>query len=186
LKYDYLVVAAGTVSTSFGITGVDEHALPLKTLHDRSGCARLPGGVRARRQRGRRRPAAADLSIVVVGGPTGVEIAGGLLGSSTTCSGRTSRNSTSTGLSITLVEAAPACSHRSIRKSSKKAEQTLARRGVRVITGVGVDRRGRRRRVADGQRLPRRSPSGQPASSAARLRRCSACRSARRPDPGAT
>ena len=34
LPYDTLVVAAGAVSTSFGIDGVDEHAIPLKDLDD--------------------------------------------------------------------------------------------------------------------------------------------------------
>src|SRR5262249_56065615 len=34
LDYDFLVVAAGSVSTTFGVPGVEEHALPLKTLHD--------------------------------------------------------------------------------------------------------------------------------------------------------
>src|SRR3954470_2336568 len=32
--YDYLVLAAGSVSASFGVDGVDHHTFPLKTLHD--------------------------------------------------------------------------------------------------------------------------------------------------------
>ncbi|MGZ4723627.1 MAG: NAD(P)/FAD-dependent oxidoreductase, partial [Ilumatobacteraceae bacterium] len=32
--YDYLIIAAGTISTSFGIDGVAQHTFPLKTLHD--------------------------------------------------------------------------------------------------------------------------------------------------------
>ena len=34
LEYDSLVVAAGAVSTSFGVPGVDEHAFTLKSLDD--------------------------------------------------------------------------------------------------------------------------------------------------------
>ncbi len=34
LTYDFLVIAAGTVSTSFGIEGVEANTFPLKTLHD--------------------------------------------------------------------------------------------------------------------------------------------------------
>ncbi|MDQ3542590.1 MAG: FAD-dependent oxidoreductase, partial [Actinomycetota bacterium] len=34
VEYDSLVVAAGAVSTTYGIEGVDEHAIALKTLDD--------------------------------------------------------------------------------------------------------------------------------------------------------
>ena len=34
LRYDYLVLAAGSSTSDFGIPGVDEHAFPLKTLPD--------------------------------------------------------------------------------------------------------------------------------------------------------
>src|SRR5882724_2295203 len=34
LPYDYLVLAAGAVSSDFGVPGVGEHAIPLKTLDD--------------------------------------------------------------------------------------------------------------------------------------------------------
>jgi NADH:ubiquinone reductase (H+-translocating) len=34
VSYDFLVIAAGTVSTSFGIAGVDRYTLPLKTIDD--------------------------------------------------------------------------------------------------------------------------------------------------------
>ncbi len=76
-RYDYLVIAAGSVSTSFGVEGVEECALPLKTLTD---ALDLRHHLLARFE-----DAAADatgdvdLSIAVVGGgPTGVEISGGV------------------------------------------------------------------------------------------------------------
>src|SRR4030081_2646574 len=34
LPYDYLIVAAGSETRWFGIPGVEEHALPLKTVED--------------------------------------------------------------------------------------------------------------------------------------------------------
>jgi len=34
LPYDYLVLAAGAVSSDFGVPGAAEHAIPLKTLSD--------------------------------------------------------------------------------------------------------------------------------------------------------
>ncbi len=39
-EYDYLVIAAGSISTSFGIDGVDRHTFALKTMHDALGVAR--------------------------------------------------------------------------------------------------------------------------------------------------
>lgn len=78
LKYDYLVVAVGAVSNTFGIPGVEEHAFLLKELSD----------ARAIRQRicecferaykpGRTEDEIRGLLhfVVVGGGPTGVEFA---------------------------------------------------------------------------------------------------------------
>ena len=79
LADDSLVLACGAVSNSFGIDGVDEHALPLKELDealairdhimDRFEAAHLD---RALVEDG-----ALDV-VVSGGGPTGVEVAGGL------------------------------------------------------------------------------------------------------------
>jgi len=80
LPYDFLILAAGSSTTDFGIPGVTEHAFPLKTLPDavrlrnhvlstfeRADAGDLPDGSRG------------DLTIVLVGGgPTGVEMAGAL------------------------------------------------------------------------------------------------------------
>ena len=41
LHYDFLILAAGSSTTDFGIPGVDEHAFPLKTLPTPSGCATM-------------------------------------------------------------------------------------------------------------------------------------------------
>jgi NADH dehydrogenase len=80
ISYDYLVVAMGSTSHDYGIPGVGEYALPLKSLNratqirDRVLCA-VEEAVRtadpSRRQ--------ALLTFAVVGGgPTGVELAGAL------------------------------------------------------------------------------------------------------------
>jgi NADH dehydrogenase len=157
LGYDYLVVAAGSVSTSFGIAGVDEHAVPLKTLHD---AIRLRTRLLATFEHagtevaaGRPRP---DLSIVVVGGgPTGVETAGGLRELVDRVLKKDFRELLLHGLPITLVEVAPRVLGPFHPKSSAKAEETLARRGVHVITGVGVDHVEADAVVlTDGRRLP--------------------------------
>jgi NADH dehydrogenase len=80
LHYDYLILAAGSSTSDFGIPGVEEHAYPLKTLPD---AVRLRNHVLTTfEQADSARPGRADpgaLTIVLVGGgPTGVELAGAL------------------------------------------------------------------------------------------------------------
>ena len=157
IGYDFLVVAAGSVSTSFGIAGVDEHTFPLKTLHDAialrtrllSAFEHAGSEVTA----GRARP---DLSIVVVGGgPTGVETAGGLRELVDRVLRKDFPELHLDDLPITLVEAAPRVLGPFHPKSSEHAEHTLRRRGVELVTGVGVDHVDPDGVVlADGRRLP--------------------------------
>jgi NADH dehydrogenase len=80
LHYDYLVLAAGSSTSDFGIPGVKEHTFPLKTLPD---AVRLRNHVLTTFEQadsaglGEATPGA--LTIVLVGGgPTGVEMAGAL------------------------------------------------------------------------------------------------------------
>jgi NADH:ubiquinone reductase (H+-translocating) len=80
LHYDFLVLAAGSSTSDFGIPGVDEHAFPLKTLPD---AVRLRNHVLTTFEQadsaGTAGPDAGALSVVLVGGgPTGVEMAGAL------------------------------------------------------------------------------------------------------------
>jgi NADH dehydrogenase len=80
LEYDYLILAAGSSSADFGIPGVAEHTLPLKTLPD---AVRLRDHVLRAFERAdnRRSPEeqTGELTFVLVGGgPTGVELSGAL------------------------------------------------------------------------------------------------------------
>ena len=157
LGYDYLVIAAGSVSTGFGIAGVTEHTYPLKTLHDAialrtqllSTFEHAAGEVAAGR-------AAPELAIVVVGGgPTGVETAGGLRELVDRVLRKDFPELDLGDLPITLVEAAPRVLGPFHPKSSQHAADTLARRGVNLITGVGVDHVAHGEvALADGRRLP--------------------------------
>ena len=80
LPYDTLVVAAGAVSTSYGIDGVDEHTIPLKDLDD---ALDLRLSVLERFERAASDPSSIDrgeLNVVLCGGgPTGVETAGAMM-----------------------------------------------------------------------------------------------------------
>jgi NADH dehydrogenase len=140
LDYDYLVVAAGSESTSFGVAGVDEHTFPLKTLQDAVALRvhLLSQFEHAAAAVGAGLPIP-ELGIVVVGGgPTGVEMAGSLRELVDRVLERDFPELGLEHLPITLVEGA----HRVLPPfhvtSSERATATLTRRGVEVLTGVGV------------------------------------------------
>ena len=80
LRYDYLVLATGSVSNDFGVPGVGEHGFPLKTLSD---ALALRNHLLELFEAAHTDPALADsgaLTVVVAGGgPTGVEVSGALV-----------------------------------------------------------------------------------------------------------
>ena len=77
--YDYLILAAGATTATFGIPGVAEHSFPLKTMPD---ALRLRAHLLRQFELAENDPSVIDqgaLTVVVVGGgPTGVEMAGAL------------------------------------------------------------------------------------------------------------
>lgn len=80
LPYDYLLLAPGSVTNTFGVPGADEHAFGLKNLEE---AVRLRNHIlRSFEAAAWTGDAAARLSrlcfIVVGGGPTGVELAGAM------------------------------------------------------------------------------------------------------------
>src|SRR6478672_3823472 len=79
IPYDVLVLAAGAVTSDFGVPGVTEHALPLKTMADAS---HLRSTVLRRFEEANADPALVEdgcLTFVIAGGgPTGVELSGAL------------------------------------------------------------------------------------------------------------
>jgi NADH dehydrogenase len=79
IGYDWLILAAGATTATFGIPGVEEHSFPLKTMPE---ALRLRAHLLHQFEQAVNDPAAIDqgaLTVVVVGGgPTGVEMAGAL------------------------------------------------------------------------------------------------------------
>ena len=139
LRYDTLVVAAGAVSTSYGIDGVDDHTIPLKDLDD---ALDLRLAVLERFERAATDPASVargELNVVVCGGgPTGVETAGAMMELFTRVLAKDFPNVDVRAARVVLVEAAPRLLGAMSTKSSDRARRTLSRRGVEVKTGVGV------------------------------------------------
>ena len=79
MHYDYLVLAAGSSASDFGIEGVAEHAFPLKTIPD---ALRLRNHIlstfeAADSDRSDGTPGTLT-TVLIGGGPTGVELAGAL------------------------------------------------------------------------------------------------------------
>ena len=149
LTYDYLVIAAGTVSASFGIDGVDDHTFPLKSLDHalalRNHLLRrfelASSNIEARRSEKTAAPVPSpDLGIVVVGGgPTGVEMAGGLRELVDRVLIKDFPELDIARLPITLIEAADRVLGPFHPSLSARAGSTLQRRGIQLKLGVGVD-----------------------------------------------
>jgi NADH dehydrogenase len=141
LSYDSLVLAAGAVSTDFGIVGVAEHAVALKTLDD---ALDLRLAVLRRFEEAAVDPAMierGELDIVVCGGgPTGVETAGAMMELLRRVLAKDFPSLDVRSVRVVLVEAAPRLLGALSPTSGERARRTLTRRGVDVHVGVGVDR----------------------------------------------
>jgi NADH dehydrogenase len=137
-EYDYLIIAAGSINTSFGIDGVDRHTFPLKTLRD---ALALRTHLLSRFERASAHVGAdVDLGIVIVGGgPTGVEMAGGLRELIDKVMRKDFPDLDSALIPITLIEAADRVLGPFHRSQSDHAAAALRRRRIRVEVGVGVD-----------------------------------------------
>jgi len=140
VDYDYLVVAAGTVSADFGIEGVDEHTRPLKSLTD---ALAIRDDLLTRLEAvsvGPDTDALDELAIVVVGGgPTGVELAGSMRELLDRVLDKDFPELDLRGVPITLVEAADRILGPFHPSLSARAADTLRQRGVELVVGTGVD-----------------------------------------------
>jgi NADH:ubiquinone reductase (non-electrogenic) len=155
VEYDRLVLAAGSQGSTFGIPGVEQHALPLRDVrHAEAIRARLIRSVQMAGVPGRSQEDSARLlSLVIVGGgPTGVEVAGEISNFVRRDLARVYPDR-SRRFSITLVEARELLGtfDASLREY---AAARLTRRGVQLRRGVvrrvtenGVE-------LADGAVLP--------------------------------
>ena len=139
LSFDSLVVAAGAVSDDFGVPGVDEFAVPLKSLAD---AERIRARVLRQFERAVAEPAtvaAGALDVVVCGGgPTGVELAGGIAELYRRVLARDAPYLDVRPARIVLVDMADRLLATFSAASSAAARRTLERRGVEVRLGTGV------------------------------------------------
>ncbi len=139
LPYDYLVLAAGAVSSDFGVPGVAEHAIPLKTLDD---ATRLRSTVLARFEAANAEPALIDdgaLTFVIAGGgPTGVELSGALAELFTKVLAKDFKHLDVSRARVVLVEMTDHLISGFSPKSQVEALVELELRGVEVRLGTSI------------------------------------------------
>ncbi len=134
LSFDYLILAAGAETHFFGIPGMAEHAWPLYTLAD--GVALRAHLLATLEAAAASEPSgdAAITTVVVGGGPTGVETAGALASMADEVVGPVAT------LRVILIEAGPRLLNAFSPRSSERAFRDLRRRGVEVRLGHDVER----------------------------------------------
>ena len=135
LDFDYLVVALGSANTDFGIPGVIEHALGMKSVHEATT-------IRAKVMRSFEELCSnQDDSIfsisVIGGGPTGVEMAGAFAelvrGPLKNDQARAAER-----IQINLIEAGPRVLPMFSNKLSEHAKADLEKLDVKVYTNTAV------------------------------------------------
>jgi NADH dehydrogenase len=139
LEYDHLVLAAGAVTNTYGIPGVAEHGFGLKSISD---ALALRSHVLRQFERASVSPQLIDdgaLTVVVAGGgPTGVELAGGITELVERVLAKDFASLDVRRARVVLVEPTDRLLGAFPRSLSQSARRTLARRGVEVVLGVGV------------------------------------------------
>jgi NADH dehydrogenase len=141
IRYDYLVIAIGSVSNDFGTPGVAEHCL---CLDDRTGADRfrnrlLDHCLRVSREMSVNPAADAHVRIIIVGGgATGVELAAELYNAAAALRFYGLEVFDESRLQITLIEAGPRILPALPERLAEAAHEELEALGVEVCTGVRV------------------------------------------------
>ena len=137
VPWDELVLAVGSTGTTFGIPGVQENALQMKTIQEARAIKHRLLQTYEDVEMGRL-PKEALRVVVVGGGPTGVEVSGAVAELQ-----RAMRHEFP-GIyrlaTVTLVEAGPRVLPTFSEKSSAHAQSDLEQLGVTVRTASAVDR----------------------------------------------
>ncbi len=154
--FDHLVLAAGARTADFGIPGVAEHAIGLKTVGD---ALRIRSHLINGFELADRDPslvAAGALNVVIVGGgPTGVELAGAITELYSKVLAKDFPNLDVSATRIVLVELAEAVLSPFAPKLQDHAAAQLRRRGVELRTSTAVTEVSPDAVVlADGERVP--------------------------------
>jgi len=135
LKFDHLIVALGSVSADFGIPGVKEFTLGMKTV---SEALTIRAEIMRRFEDLCRFEDDTKLSITVVGGgPTGVEMAGAI---AELIRGplKSDQSNAAAHIDITLIEAGPRLLPPFAPSLSARTKKDLEKLGVKVLLNAAV------------------------------------------------
>ncbi len=152
LDFDYLIVALGSATNDFGIKGVAENALGMKTVNE---ALAIRSEIMRRFEDLCRFEDNTKFSIAVVGGgPTGVEMAGAIAelkrGPLSSDMADAAKN-----IDVYLVEAGPRVLPALSPKLSERTKSDLEKLGVKVLTGAVVKEvKPRQIQFADGTSIP--------------------------------
>ncbi|WP_310498236.1 NAD(P)/FAD-dependent oxidoreductase [Sandarakinorhabdus sp.] len=141
IRYDYLVLAVGSVSNDFGITGVKEHCLALETRADADRFRRrlLNQCLRVSRQMVADPACDALVKVVIVGGgATGVELAAELFSAADALAYYGLEVFDAKRLKVTLLEAGPRILPQLPERLAESAKAELENLGVTVLTQTQV------------------------------------------------
>ncbi len=131
ISFDYLIIAAGAVYNDFGVTGVKEHAMYLKSLAD---AANLRSHILQQFELASAKPELIDtgiLNFVIVGaGPTGVEMAGALMELFSHALKNDYPELDLSRAKVIMLEASPNVLNPYSSKSRSYSEHVLRKRGV--------------------------------------------------------
>jgi NADH dehydrogenase len=135
LSYDYLILALGSVTNDFGIKGVSEFSLGMKSVNE---ALKIRADIMRRFEDLCRFTDDTELSISVVGGgPTGIEMAGAIAelkrGPLKSDSAKAAKS-----IHIRIVEAGPRLLPSFSDKLSERTKRDLEKLGVEVILNAGV------------------------------------------------
>ncbi|MBI1250423.1 MAG: FAD-dependent oxidoreductase [Alphaproteobacteria bacterium] len=141
IRYDYLVLALGSVSNDFATPGVREHCLFLdsRLQADRFRQKLLNQCLRVSRQLGAKPDADSFVRVAIVGGgATGVELAAELYNAAAALRHYGLEVFDETRLKVTLLEAGPRILPNLPEQLADAARKELEMLGVRVLAGVPV------------------------------------------------
>jgi len=135
LKFDHLIVALGSVSADFGIPGVNEYALGMKTVHE---ALTIRAEIMRRFEDLCRFEDETKLSISVIGGgPTGVEMAGAI---AELIRGplKSDQANAAAHIQVSLIEAGPRLLPPFAPSLSERTKKDLEKLGVKVLLNTAV------------------------------------------------
>ena len=148
LEFDHLVVALGSSTADFGVKGVTEHALGMKSVHEAIG---IRAEVMRRFEDLCRFEDQTRLSLTVVGGgPTGVELAGALAELKRGPLKNDEANAAK-HIDIYLIEAGPRILPMFSERLSARAKKDLEKLGVKVLLNTAVQEVKPRQILVEGQ-----------------------------------